>query len=249
MSEQATCGCGKMTLAANERMGTLAGGATVKKAFCFDCLTLLESDGETVTVTRLVRAVTPEAVKATWLFRLLDYAAKHNPFDPEKVTHLDVFGEEMPEAYPQYDSEIWSFGDVALVHIHWGDYDEPLIVAIEGLTEQGRTIHAALQQAREPGEPTADEREPVRWFAGLMETTLRKHDAERGEYGWRDGCDEEYLVERLQDEVRELVREFNPCMLLTQAERVIAECADIGNFAMMLADQHRAIIAQRGGKE
>lgn len=43
-----------MTLAANERMGTLAGGATVKKAFCFDCLTLLESDGETVTVTPMV---------------------------------------------------------------------------------------------------------------------------------------------------------------------------------------------------
>lgn len=53
-----------MTLAANERMGTLAGGATVTKAFCFDCLTLLESDGETVTVTRLVRAVTPGEVAA-----------------------------------------------------------------------------------------------------------------------------------------------------------------------------------------
>lgn len=43
-----------MTLAANECMGTLAGGATVTKAFCFDCLTLLESDGETVKVTPMV---------------------------------------------------------------------------------------------------------------------------------------------------------------------------------------------------
>ena len=161
-----------MTLAANERMGTLAGGATVKKAFCFDCLTLLESDGETVTVTRLVRAVTPEAVKATWLFRLLDYAAKHNPFDPEKVTHLDVFGEEMPEAYPQYDSEIWSFGDVALVHIHWGDYDEPLIVAIEGLADEGRTILAALQQAR--GHLTMTQQDLSQYDDGTGDADLRE---------------------------------------------------------------------------
>lgn len=109
--------------------------------FCHYCGCRLNPDG---TTTERVDKVTGEAVKATWLFRLLDYAAKHNPFDPEKVTHLDVFGEKLPEAYPQYDSEIWSFGDVALVHIHWGDYDEPLIVAIEGLTDDGRTIHAAL---------------------------------------------------------------------------------------------------------
>ncbi len=61
MNNQATCGCGKMTLAANERMGTLAGGATVTKAFCFDCLTLLESDGETVKVTYMVAATAPSA--------------------------------------------------------------------------------------------------------------------------------------------------------------------------------------------
>lgn len=139
------------------------------EGYCPTCGTKLLADG---TTQAMVPAVTPDAVKATWLFRLLDYAAKHNPFDPEKVTHLDVFGDEMPEAYPQYDSEIWSFGDVALVHIHWGDYDEPLIVAIEGLTDEGRTIHAALQQAR--GHLTMTQQDLSQYDDGTGDADLRE---------------------------------------------------------------------------
>lgn len=212
---------------------------TFVEGYCTECGTKLLPDG---TTQAMVPAVTPEAVKATWLFRLLDYAAKHNPFDPEKVTHLDVFGEEMPEAYPQYDSEIWSFGDVALVHIHWGDYDEPLIVAIEGLTNDGRTIHAALQDAR--GLEAAQE------YLRRQEELERERDLYRaalmhaGAYLWQELArllDPDDFIETVGGECSWFLKFLRDAATDKRGWADLYLCGETRDLA-------RAIIAQRGGE-
>jgi len=76
-------------------------------------------------------------------------------------------------------------------------------------------------------------REPVSWFAEQMEAKLRENDHKGG---WED-CDYEYLANRLEEEVEELrALEGDPDV---KGEKIIRECADIANFAMMIADNIR----------
>lgn len=71
-----------------------------------------------------------------------------------------------------------------------------------------------------------DLRPEVLGFALLMEAKLRLNDHKRH---WSK-CADDYLFGRLKDEVEELH------IALTFHHRVIEECVDVANFAMMIAD-------------
>jgi len=74
----------------------------------------------------------------------------------------------------------------------------------------------------------------VIWFAEWMEVKLEENDHKGG---WDDmGFPE--LIERMKDEIQELesVIDKNIDDPVIRARAVLRECADIANFAMMIAD-------------
>lgn len=74
-------------------------------------------------------------------------------------------------------------------------------------------------------------RQELKIFAGLMEQTLVKHDDQKGEKGWLGhDCSVEFLVECLDEEVKEMRRAYSECDPYNMSE----ECIDIANFAMMI---------------
>jgi len=73
-------------------------------------------------------------------------------------------------------------------------------------------------------------RDEVRWFARQMEARLLANDHKGG---WRD-CPIEQLLYRINDEYIELLE-----LVKTQPSNIpaiISECADVANFAMMVAE-------------
>lgn len=82
-------------------------------------------------------------------------------------------------------------------------------------------------------------RESVKWFAGIMEQTLQKHDDKKGSDGWLN--DDIYgLFGRLReesDEIEELIIHYD--YEKDESLKLIKECADVANFAMMIADSVR----------
>lgn len=72
-------------------------------------------------------------------------------------------------------------------------------------------------------------RNEVLWFAEQMEKKLKKND---NKPHWLDSSPD-YLLERLCDEVKELMQARQHGKSPTF---VIKECADVANFAMMIAD-------------
>ena len=82
-------------------------------------------------------------------------------------------------------------------------------------------------------------REPVRYFAALMESRLRERDSDRGKRGWI-GCDRDWLLCRVFFELGEVMYAVARRNVGEgQAEDLAEECADAANFLMMIADQHR----------
>ena len=80
-------------------------------------------------------------------------------------------------------------------------------------------------------------RQSVKWFAEIMEQKLKKYDAVRGSDGWLNDT-QLSLFDRLEEEVKELKKE----LLKWDSEsslKTIQECADVANFAMMIADIER----------
>lgn len=84
-------------------------------------------------------------------------------------------------------------------------------------------------------------RPEVAWFAEQMELALRKNDHKGG---WEHE-DEKWLVKRIADERGELKRaigRLHKSCARPEVDteplkaRVIAEAADVANFAMMIAD-------------
>jgi hypothetical protein len=72
-------------------------------------------------------------------------------------------------------------------------------------------------------------RKSVLWFARQMEKRLQANDHKGG---WDDEPTD-YLIQRLKDEVAEL----EETLIAGKEAKTILEAADVGNFAMMLADQ------------
>lgn len=68
----------------------------------------------------------------------------------------------------------------------------------------------------------------VQWFAEQMENKLNKN-SHKGSW---DNCELQYLSMRLTQERQELRR----AIARGNSDEIIAECADIGNFAMMIAE-------------
>ena len=73
-------------------------------------------------------------------------------------------------------------------------------------------------------------RPSVQRFAEAMEEQLRKHDDRPG---WRN-ADWAYLSEEMGDHIDTLIERSNDPIFGTQA--IVSSAADIGNFAMMLAE-------------
>ena len=71
-------------------------------------------------------------------------------------------------------------------------------------------------------------------FAEFQEKVLRDND---NKGGWV-GCDTDELIMRLEQEVLEL--KHVATKYATSKEQVTLECADIANFAMMIADNQRS---------
>jgi NTP pyrophosphatase (non-canonical NTP hydrolase) len=65
-------------------------------------------------------------------------------------------------------------------------------------------------------------------FATEMERKLRAND---GKGGWNE-CSANWLMDRLNEERKELI---NACSSGNR-RRIINECADVANFAMMISD-------------
>ncbi|MCK5347113.1 MAG: hypothetical protein KAR20_27075 [Candidatus Heimdallarchaeota archaeon] len=85
-------------------------------------------------------------------------------------------------------------------------------------------------------------RESVRWFAKEMEKVLKKNDYK---HGW-SSCTRQYLFASLNSEIFELFSELKPLeydtmngAVIIDSQKVIRECCDIANFAMMIADNQR----------
>jgi len=86
-------------------------------------------------------------------------------------------------------------------------------------------------------------RKELQWFAEEMEAKLRENDHKSG---WH-GNTVRSLFQRLREESDELLVQSHPLQLDTIAEtlsredacELIRECADIANFAMMIADNIR----------
>jgi hypothetical protein len=94
-------------------------------------------------------------------------------------------------------------------------------------------------------------REPVLKLAKDMEEKLRKHDKERGFFGWRNDKAVD-LVPRIYDEMIELSEKVSRVHngkgdLLENVKLAKKECADAANFCMMIHDLLSVMEANAAG--
>lgn len=97
-------------------------------------------------------------------------------------------------------------------------------------------------------------RDAVAWFSGEMEKRLARHDRTRGVEGWIGNYLTD-LSERAKQEARELDEILDAPQKYpgsrvdnftnSQLQEIIEEAADVGNFAMMIADCARRELEQR----
>lgn len=83
-------------------------------------------------------------------------------------------------------------------------------------------------------------REEVAWFVERMEEKMSKHDSDRGD-GWKEK-DITLLTGRVWEELQEL-RDIIAELEDEDEEKVVSaiyECADVANFAMMVANNLRS---------
>lgn len=114
--------------------------------------------------------------------------------------------------------------------------DKRYSIEIAEVVEVGDS-HSDFQSEQEK---VLDCRQEVKDFAVLMEQKLRKNDHK---ISWKK-CNQEYLLQRLDDEVKELHECFfiyspadmNFLMDGQHEDRIPGEAADVANFAMMLWD-------------
>ena len=134
----------------------------------------------------------------------------------EWIKNRRIALEGMVSRYTGYHERYLSGQHRALVDVEWelqeGRFDASELPEPEGL------------------------REPVRWFAELMEDKLREND-------YKGGWDNEniyWLWERLREETSELLAAIDATRdLYADPINIALEAADIANFAMMIADLAR----------
>jgi NTP pyrophosphatase (non-canonical NTP hydrolase) len=79
-------------------------------------------------------------------------------------------------------------------------------------------------------------RASVDWFAQQMEKKLQENDHKQH---WSE-CDSDYLIARMEQEMDELLKALIDYKFGNGSrEEVVREAADVGNFAMMIADNTR----------
>lgn len=140
--------------------------------------------------------------------------------DPAPVRQGHGTGEELPAAV---DAAIREYRKC----VGWDSAEDGARAALES------AIRAALRASRERrGEELRPE---VAAFARAMEAKLRKHDKSRGAGGWKND-DPSRLLARLDEESEELGLAVSPLSKQRKKAEVLSEAADVGNFAMMVAD-------------
>ena len=100
---------------------------------------------------------------------------------------------------------------------------------------EARELHDHLRERWPRGDFAP--RAIVKWFGRQMEVKLRENDHKEG---WL-GCAEEFLLDKLDEELDELKRAVKDCA----AALITEECADLANIAMMLADISGSDLAAR----
>lgn len=83
-------------------------------------------------------------------------------------------------------------------------------------------------------------RPQIKWFAGKMESKLKKNDHKGG---W-EGEDVIWLLKRAEEELEELKEILDESEALAcnvpnfvDKDKIISEAADVANFLMMIADR------------
>ena len=129
-------------------------------------------------------------------------------------------------AFSEGYADEWKDGNLVL----WGPIDDELrtrVVNGDGTPADAERLLEELARYKFV-------REPVLWFAGMMESKLQENDHKGG---W-DNCTFQYLFQKLDEEVKELTT----CI---SEEKAIQEAADVANIAMMIADRARKALSQR----
>lgn len=99
--------------------------------------------------------------------------------------------------------------------------------------DRRRRTDIALQ-LRQPTNAELGRERSANWFATQMNVKLQEN-THKG--GWLH-CNQWWLLERLKDEVKELEEAMGQAAHgEIRIQEVIRECADVGNFAMMIADK------------
>lgn len=89
-------------------------------------------------------------------------------------------------------------------------------------------------------------RPAIQFLAAFQELAFKNHDLDRGEEGWKDD-DPKALFQRLVEESEELLKELDKKRPHTG--RVTKECADVANFAVMIADVMQRRYLERAERE
>lgn len=112
-----------------------------------------------------------------------------------------------------------------------------------------RVCIACYDKLHRKGNKMSEIRDEVKWFSVRMEQKLKAND-DKG--GW-DNCSKDDLLDSMKDELGEMIdaasRIGYSCFCGhsisdKEVQKLINECADIANFAMMIADNAR----KAGGK-
>jgi len=83
---------------------------------------------------------------------------------------------------------------------------------------------------------TEQQEQDLAKFAATMRAKLLKRDSDEEKTGWSNEAPF-YLLERLHQETAELLEAFDK----NDLQEIILECADVANFAMMLASNVRRL--------
>lgn len=97
------------------------------------------------------------------------------------------------------------------------------------------------QQTNTPGK-TQEPRNTVKAFAVLMEKSLRKHDATKGNTGW-DSSHVTKLIKAAQDQTS---RAEEALIEQLDLDAVQEAAIDLGNYAMMIWDRVRILKEKKG---